>query len=454
MDAARAACIAVGGACVGIQTDSDPYMYGAAPKSHLVLRTGSAMCVFTGASDWSTLKKECCVTHEAEGTTCSAHDQASGANPRPLSEQADASNGTTIDYSDTLDDYVEGPPVAATSAATGSAAVRWRYASEGPSPRPLLLSLNTGVVQTIDFPSTNSSSIYEYTAAATLAGTTLITIGVHARDVLNRLMTEKKVETAPSFSWQSQLKCRWDEDVKKCFSCFIIITDAKFAYSYEHSGNCGRLVITALTDRCYNTLTQAMRLLLGGAPVGPAGTGKAETTKDLGSGLAIWVIVLSCSDQINYSYKTMENVFSGLVQASAWGCFDEFKRIPVDVHSVSHCGPVLVDPRRHQGEEVGLSLRRGDHLAYAAAQRLDTLGCAPRAALLHMRRRCAVLSSVGAHAASRGAAGRQWRVAVPMDIGAPDAAVRNGEARHLAVCQCLCLCLGRRMRRRGPLGAI
>ncbi|CAH1986860.1 unnamed protein product [Acanthoscelides obtectus] len=157
---------------------------------------------------------------------------------------------------------------------------------------------------------------------------TICTIDVHSRDVVGKLI-QMKVESASAFPWVSQLRHRWQESEKQCYAN---ICDAQFRYSYEYLGNTPRLVITPLTDRCYITLTQSLHLVMGGGPAGPAGTGKTETTKDLGRALGIMVYVFNCSEQMDY--KSCGNIYKGLAQTGAWGCFDEFNRISVEVLSV------------------------------------------------------------------------------------------------------------------------
>ncbi|XP_062330264.1 dynein axonemal heavy chain 17-like [Osmerus eperlanus] len=157
---------------------------------------------------------------------------------------------------------------------------------------------------------------------------TICTIDVHARDMVAKLVTSK-IDSVQAFMWQSQLRHRWDDKNKHCFAN---ICDAQFTYSYEYLGNTPRLVITPLTDRCYITLTQSLHLIMGGAPAGPAGTGKTETTKDLGRALGIIVYVFNCSEQMDY--KSCGDIYKGLAQTGAWGCFDEFNRISVEVLSV------------------------------------------------------------------------------------------------------------------------
>ncbi|NXU85060.1 DYH17 protein, partial [Xiphorhynchus elegans] len=157
---------------------------------------------------------------------------------------------------------------------------------------------------------------------------TICTIDVHSRDVVAK-MIQTKVESDQAFAWQSQLRHRWDDGKKHCYAN---ICDAQLQYAYEYLGNTPRLVITPLTDRCYITLTQSLHLYMGGAPAGPAGTGKTETTKDLGRAVGIMVYVFNCSEQMDY--KSCGNIYKGLAQTGAWGCFDEFNRILVEVLSV------------------------------------------------------------------------------------------------------------------------
>uniref|UniRef100_A0A9J7YQK8 Cytoplasmic dynein 2 heavy chain 1 n=1 Tax=Cyprinus carpio carpio TaxID=630221 RepID=A0A9J7YQK8_CYPCA len=143
---------------------------------------------------------------------------------------------------------------------------------------------------------------------------------IHNISVVQSLR-EAQVHSTDDWIWKKQLRFYLTADQR----CSIQMVDAEFSYTYEYQGNIPKLVHTPLTDKCYLTLTQAMKMGLGGNPYGPAGTGKTESVKALGGLFGRQVLVFNCDEGIDV--KSMGRIFVGLVKCGAWGCFDEFNRL-------------------------------------------------------------------------------------------------------------------------------
>lgn len=153
----------------------------------------------------------------------------------------------------------------------------------------------------------------------------LITEMVHKRDV-TRIVGEHSDITVKDFNWQYYMRYYLDPNTSdKRERLKVRMGNSEFPYGHEYLGITDKLVQTPLTDKCYFTLTQALWLRMGGAPFGPAGTGKTESVKALGCNLGRFVLVFNCDETFNF--KAMGRIFIGLCQVGAWGCFDEFNRL-------------------------------------------------------------------------------------------------------------------------------
>ena len=153
----------------------------------------------------------------------------------------------------------------------------------------------------------------------------LLILEVHNRDIISGLIKEE-VADLDNFKWIQQLRYYSEDE-----TVMVRSINNSYEYSYEYAGNSSRLVITPLTDRCYQTLLAAFKQNMSGEPSGPAGTGKTETVRDCAKALGRSCVVYNCSEEV--TPEQMSQFFAGLASSGSWSCFDEFNRINIEVLS-------------------------------------------------------------------------------------------------------------------------
>ncbi|XP_070566099.1 dynein heavy chain domain-containing protein 1-like isoform X2 [Ptychodera flava] len=114
--------------------------------------------------------------------------------------------------------------------------------------------------------------------------------------------------------------------------CEIQQMAGSFLYEYEYNGPTSRLVMTPLTDRCHLTLTLALKGRDCGAVMGPTGTGKSQTIRDLAKTMGRHCVTFNCSESLHTTL--LNRLLSGVIQAGSWLIWDNADRIPHSIMSV------------------------------------------------------------------------------------------------------------------------
>ncbi|EPX73119.1 dynein heavy chain Dhc1 [Schizosaccharomyces octosporus yFS286] len=127
------------------------------------------------------------------------------------------------------------------------------------------------------------------------------------------------------YYWFREIKCSYnvDEHGKPSINVEMFSVSCPYAFHYVQIES--PFVYTELTRETFSTLIHAIQLGFGGAPSGPAGTGKTETVKALGAYLGRYVFVFNCDESFNY--KVIRRILIGLCQLGVYACFDEFNRL-------------------------------------------------------------------------------------------------------------------------------
>ncbi|EDO49395.1 predicted protein, partial [Nematostella vectensis] len=107
---------------------------------------------------------------------------------------------------------------------------------------------------------------------------------------------------------------------------------SSFCYGYEYLGPSSRLLVTPLTRRCFLSLTTALRAFKCGTTLGPDGTGKTETIRELSKALGRHQVMFDCTEALVSSM--LVRFLTGMLLSGSWVCFEDIDLVSPGVLSL------------------------------------------------------------------------------------------------------------------------
>ena len=132
----------------------------------------------------------------------------------------------------------------------------------------------------------------DHDAGVTATVKNLIIYGINQASVVERLISSNVTSTS-DFAWRNQLKAYQESSGSKWV--YFTIRDMRQYYGYNYSGNDPVLVITELTEATYAYMFEAMDSGKRYASIGPPGTGKTETVRNLSIDLGLEYMIINGS---------------------------------------------------------------------------------------------------------------------------------------------------------------
>ncbi|KAJ1184768.1 hypothetical protein NDU88_001571 [Pleurodeles waltl] len=183
------------------------------------------------------------------------------------------------------------------------------------------------------------------TPAGRLKLTNHLTLLLHQRDVIQQLASE----AAPGLS--PHLLYRYDENT---MDVVVKIGDVEFGYGFEYQGSAEHILIMPLTERAFLNISAAVSCMVGAMCMGPEGSGKRSTVRELSLCLGRALFVFNCTRSMDHSI--LQDICKGMASAGAWICFNGLEQLQLS--ELTTLGQLLglIQAARHSGKET-LSLQ-------------------------------------------------------------------------------------------------